>query len=573
MQNQDVAKFFDQIADMLEVGEDANFFRIRAYRNAARAIRDYPAPLAALDAKALAEMPGIGADLAGKIDTILKTGDLPLYRELAAKVPAGLIDLMHLPGLGPKRVRLLSERLKIRDAADLKRAAEAGALRTVRGFGEKMEAQILQSLSRREAPGESKRILCAEAARTAAELLAYMRKSVRGSKIEIAGSMRRKRDTIGDLDVLAISPHPGRVLERFLGYPGVKSKLASGDTKAAVLLNDGLQVDLRIVPAESYGAAMVYFTGSKAHCVHLRRIAQVAGLMLNEYGLYRDGKAIAGETEEGIYRALGLRLIAPELREDRGEIEAAEKNELPKLIQRSDLRGDLHTHSTYTDGRASIEQMARAARDAGLEYFAVTDHSQHLTMVHGLDPARLREQWREIDRVAARVKGIRLLRGIEVDILEDGSLDLPDPVLAELDWVVASVHYKLDQDEKQMTRRLIAAIRNPHVDVIGHPSGRLIGRREPSRFDQGEVLKVAREEGCALEVNSQPDRLDLTDTACMAARQAGVKLVVSSDSHHTRDFALLEYGVNQARRGWLQPSDVINTRPLELLRQRARPAR
>jgi len=572
MQNQDVAGFFDQIADMLEVGEDANFFRIRAYRNAARAIRDYPAPLSGLDAKALAEIPGIGADLAGKIATILKTGDLPLYRELAAKVPAGLIDLMRLPGLGPKRVRLLSERLKIRDAADLKRAAEAGALQTVRGFGEKMEAQILQSLSRQQAAGEGKRILYAEAARAADELVAYMRKSVRGSKIEIAGSMRRKRDTIGDLDVLAISAQPGRVLERFLGYPGVKSKLASGETKAAVLLNDGMQVDLRVVPPESYGAAMVYFTGSKAHCVHLRRIAQGRELMLNEYGLYRGGKPIAGKTEEGIYRALGLRWIPPEIREDRGEVEAAaaEKDDLPKLLEHSDLRGDLHTHSTYTDGRASIEQMARAARDADLDYFAVTDHSQHLAMVHGLDPARLREQWREIDRVAARVKGIKLLRGIEVDILEDGSLDLPDPVLAELDWVVASVHYKLDQDEKQMTRRLIAAIRNPHVDVIGHPSGRLIGRREPSRFDQGEVLKVAREEGCALEVNSQPDRLDLTDTACMAARQAGVKLVVSSDSHHTRDFALLEYGVNQARRGWLQPADVINTRPLEHLRQRAR---
>jgi DNA polymerase (family X) len=567
MQNENIAKVFDEIADMLEVGEDANFFRIRAYRNAARAIRDYPAPVSELDAKGLGDIPGIGADLAGKIETLLKTGDLPIHRELRAKVPAGLMELLRVSGLGPKRVRLLSAELKIRDAADLKRAAEAGALRTVRGFGEKLQAHILQSLSRREAAGD-KRLQYAEAARIAAELMAWLSKPAVAERIEIAGSFRRKRDTIGDLDVLALSSHPERVVERFVSFARVKNTLGQGDTKASVVLDDGLQIDLRIVPSASYGAALVYFTGSKAHCVHLRRIAQGRGLMLNEYGLYRDEKIVAAKTEQAVYRALGIEWITPELREDRGEIEAATSGELPALLQRSDLRGDLHTHSTYTDGRASIEQMARAARAAGLEYFAVTDHSQHLTMVHGLDPVRLREQWREIERIAARLRGVKMLRGIEVDILEDGSLDLPDDVLAELDWVVASVHFKLDQDEQEMSRRLIKAIRNPHVDVIGHPSGRLIGRREPSSFDLAEVLKVAREEGCALEVNSQPDRLDLNDTACMAARQAGVKLVVSSDSHHPRDFALLEYGVNQARRGWLQAGDVLNTRPLRSLRQR-----
>ncbi len=571
MQNENIGKVFDEIADMLEVSEDANFFRIRAYRNAARAIRDYPAPVSELDAKRLGGIPGIGADLAGKIETLLKTGDLPMHRELRAKVPAGLMELLRVSGLGPKRVRLLSAELKIRDAAELKRAAEAGALRTVRGFGEKLEAQILKSLSRREAAGGAagdKRLQYAEAARIAAELMAWLSKPAVAEKIEIAGSFRRKRDTVGDLDVLALSAHPERVVERFVSFARVKNTLGQGDTKASVVLDDGLQIDLRIVPSASYGAALVYFTGSKAHCVHLRRIAQGRGLMLNEYGLYRDDKIVAAKTEPAVYRALGIEWITPELREDRGEIEAAASGELPALLQRSDLRGDLHTHSTYTDGRASIEQMAKAARAAGLEYFAVTDHSQHLTMVHGLDPVRLREQWREIERIAARLRGVKMLRGIEVDILEDGSLDLPDNVLAELDWVVASVHFKLDQDEKEMSRRLIKAIRNPHVDVIGHPSGRLIGRREPSNFDLAEVLKVAREEGCALEVNSQPDRLDLNDTACMAARQAGVKLVVSSDSHHPRDFALLEYGVNQARRGWLQAGDVMNTRPLKSLRQR-----
>lgn len=567
MQNHEIASVFDEIADMLEVGQDANFFRIRAYRNGARAIRDHPAPLAGLDPEQLGEIPGIGADLAQKIATLLKTGNLPLHRELKRKVPAGLMELLRIPGLGPKRVRLLSERLKVRDPADLKRAAEAGALRTVRGFGPKLEEHILQSLARHEAQG-AKRLQYADAARIAEELLAHLRRSSAVEQLETAGSFRRKRDTVGDLDLLAVSAHPERVVERFVAFPRVKQVLGTGDTKASVVLNGGLQVDLRVVPRESYGAALVYFTGSKAHGVHLRRIAQTRGLLLNEYGLYRDGKVIAGATEEDVYRALGLKWVPPELREDRGEVEAAAKGELPSLLGRRDLRGDLHTHSTYTDGRASIEQMAKAARDSGLEYFAVTDHSRRLAMAHGLDPARLREQWREIERVGARLKGITMLRGIEVDILEDGSLDLPDEVLAELDWVVASVHYKLEQSEKDMTRRLIKAMRNPHVDVIGHPSGRLIGRRESSSFDLGEVLKAAREEGCALEVNSQPERLDLIDTACMAAKQAGVKLVVSSDSHHPRDFALLEHGVNQARRGWIEPADVLNTRPLKNLRQR-----
>jgi DNA polymerase (family 10) len=565
MRNDEIAAVFDQIADMLEVGEEASFFRIRAYRNAARAIRDYPGPLSEMDQEALGEIPGIGADLAGKIATLTKGGEIPLYRELKAKTPPGLMELLRVPGLGPKRVRLLSERLKVRDAQDLRRAAEAGALRTVRGFGEKLETHILQSLARLQAEG-ARRLQYIEAERTAQELLAHLRKVA--DEVEVAGSFRRRRDTVGDLDLLAVSANPERVIDRFAGFARVRQILGKGDTKGTVVLNDGLQVDLRVVPRKSYGAALVYFTGSKAHGVHLRKIAQSKDLLLNEYGLFRGGKAIAGESEAEIYRALGLQLIPPELREDRGEIEAAAKGELPALIELGDLRGDLHTHSTYTDGRASIEQMAKAARQSKLEYFAVTDHSKRLTMAHGLDPERLRGQWREIEKVAARVKGITMLRGIEVDILEDGSLDLPDDVLAELDWVVASVHYKLELGEKEMTRRLIKAIRNPNVDVIGHPSGRLLGRREPSSFDLAEVLKAAREEGCAMEVNSQTDRLDLIDTACMAARQAGVKLVVSSDSHHPRDFGLLQYGVYQARRGWVEAKDVLNTRPLPKLRQR-----
>ena len=567
MRNDEVAQVFDEVADMLEVSEEANFFRVRAYRNAARAIRDCPRQLADLDAKALGEIPGIGADLARKIQTLLETGSLPLHRDLQAKVSPGLLELLRIPGLGPKRVRLLGERLKIRDAADLKRAAEAGALRTIRGFGEKIEERILQSLARFQAEGV-KRLQYAEAEKLADEILAHLKKSPAVECVEIAGSFRRRRETVGDLDVLAISAKPERVVERFLKFPPVRTVLGAGQTKATVVLSGGLQVDLRIVPRKSYGAALIYFTGSKAHGVHIRRVAQDRGLLLNEYGLMRGNKTIAGATEEDVYRALGLDWMPPEMREDRGEVEAAARHQLPALLRLEDLRGDLHTHSTWTDGRASIEEMAKAARDAGLEYFAMTDHSRRLAMAHGLDPARLDEQRREIERVAERIKGITVLRGIEVDILEDGRLDLPDQTLAQLDWVVASVHYKLEQNARDMTRRLIKAIRNRHVDVIGHPSGRLIGRREPSNFDLGEVLRAARAERCALEVNSQPARLDLIDTACRAAKEAGVKLVIASDAHHPRDFALLKFGVNQARRGWIEPAEVLNTRPLKSLRQR-----
>lgn len=566
MQNHEIAKILDEVADMLEVSEDS-FFRVRAYRNAARTVRDHPVPLAQMDIKQLKELPGIGADLAGKLHSLIQTGDFEVHRALTRKIPTGLIELLRLPGLGPKRVRLLNDRLRIRDIGDLKNAIEAGALRTVRGFGPKMEKQLTQALAE-EKPAAQARLMFAEAAQSAQALLEYLRQSPAATHVEVAGSFRRRKETVGDLDLLALSGAPVAVMDHLVRFDGIKQVLGKGETKSSVVLSGGLQVDLRVVPRESYGAALVYFTGSRAHCIHLRRVAQSAGMLLNEYGLFRGSERIAGAIEEEVYRALGLPLIAPELREDRGEIEAAAQGRLPRLLVREDLRGDLHSHSTYTDGRASIEQMAVRARAAGLDYLAVTDHSRRIAMAHGLDPARLREQWHEIEAVGKRLEGITLLRGIEVDILDDGSLDLPDDVLSELDWVVASVHYKLSQSSKQMTQRMIAAIRNPHVDVIGHPSGRLLTGREPSEFDLDEVLHVAHEEGCALEVNSQAERLDLTDSACLQAKHAGVKLVVSSDAHHPRDFAMLQYGVNQARRGWIEPADVLNTRPLTQLRQR-----
>jgi DNA polymerase (family 10) len=563
MQNDEIARVLDEVGDMLELAGE-NFFRVRAYHNAARAIRDQPVAVGELGPEQIDEIPGIGADLAGKISTLVKTGDFPLHHELTAKFPKELLDLRDIPGLGPKRVKVLADLLHVHGRDDLERAVRSGKLRTIRGFGKKSEERILESLAR-QAGGEGKRILYPEASRIAANLLAHLHKCSAFKHLEVAGSFRRRRETVGDLDLIAAATDFEPCMKQLTSFPEMARVLGSGETKTTVVLKSGLQIDLRVVPPESFGAALVYFTGSKAHNIHLRRIAQGSELLLNEYGLFRGERMIAGKTEADVYRALKLPWITPELREDRGEIEAAAEGHLPKLIERADLRGDLHTHSAYTDGRNSIEEMALRAREIGLEYIAVTDHSRRVAMAHGLTPARLREQWREIDQVAARLKGIHLLRGIEVDILDDGALDLPDETLAELDWVVASLHYNLQGDPSEMTHRLTKAIRNKNVDVIGHPSGRLLGHREPVKFDLQEVLHVAHEEGCAMEVNSQPDRMDLTDTACMAAKHAGVKLVISSDSHSPREFDLLDYGINQARRGWLEPADVLNTRPLKSL--------
>jgi DNA polymerase (family 10) len=566
MQNAEIAKYLAEIADMMELTGE-NFFHVRAYRNAARAILDYPGNFSKLTLKQMEEVPDIGKSISSKVDTLIKSGELAIHQELRKKVPPGMMDIMKLPALGPKRVRQLHDELGIKSLDDLKNAIASGAIRTIRGFGPKMEESLRQALARRSQV-VTKRWLYADAAIEVEKLVDHLRGCAAVARIEVAGSFRRKRESVGDIDLLAISSDPAQVMTRLVAYPHVAQTLGIGDTKTTAVLHDGLQVDLRVLPEESYGAALIYFTGSKDHCVHIRRIAQRMELSLNEYGLFRGKESVAGRTEEEVYRALGLEWIAPELREDRGETKAAMDRTLPHLITRKDLRGDLHSHSTYTDGRASIEEMALAADQAGLEYLAITDHSQRLAMVNGLDPKRLREQWREIEDVQSRVK-VKLLRGIEVDILEDGALDLPDDVLAELDWVVASVHYKLKQPHDEMTRRLVAAIKNPRVDVIGHPTGRLlIDEREPSSFDFNEVMRAAASEGCALEVNSQSERLDLTDTNCIAAKHAGVKLVISSDSHSTKGFGLLQFGVNQARRGWIEPGDVLNTRPLKGLRQR-----
>jgi DNA polymerase (family X) len=566
MQNDEISKVLDEIADMLELSGE-NFFRVRAYHNAARAIHDQPVQVAELTQEQLDEIPGIGTDLAGKISEIIKTGDLPLHRQLARKFPRELMELREIPGLGPKRIKVLMDRLHIHGKEDLERYAKSGKLHDIKGFGPKIEEKILETIARKE-PGSGKRILYSEAAIIATALLSHLRKCRAVEEIEVAGSFRRRRETIGDLDVVAASSHPEAVMKQLTSFPAVGRVIGSGETKTTVVLKDGLQVDLRVVPHASFGAALMYFTGSKAHNIHLRRIAQERELLLNEYGLFRGESIVVSKTEEQVYRALKLPWIAPELREERGEIEAASSGKLPMLIEREDLRGDLHTHSTYTDGRSSVEDMVRKARENGLSYIAITDHSRRIAMSHGLDPKRLHDQAHEIENLRTQFKGIAILRGIEVDILDNGTLDLPDSALAELDWVVASVHYKLDQNSRDMTRRIINAIRNHNVDTIGHPTGRLIGRREPSAFDFGQILRAAHEEGCAMELDAQPERLDVTDTMCMAAKKAGVKLVITSDAHSPRELDLIEYGVNQARRGWIEASDVLNTKPLKSFRQR-----
>jgi len=563
--NEDIAAIFDEIADLLEL-QEANPFRVRAYRNAARNIRGM-GDLAALLAqgKDLTELPGIGEDLAQKIAEILATGSCKALKELHRKVPAGLEDLLALPGLGPKRVRTLYTELEVKTLKQLEKAAHAGRVRALAGFGTKTEQNILDAIgAHRET---ERRFLWPVAAEYAEPLLEYLRGGPGVERAVAAGSYRRGRETVGDLDILAIAARGKPVMAHFTAYDEVETVVSQGETRSTVILRSGLQVDLRVVPKESFGAALHYFTGSKAHNIRVRRLGQQAGVKINEYGVFKGKRRVAGDTEESVFRAVKLPFIAPELREDRGEIEAAHKKRLPKLIERADLKGDLHTHSLATDGHADIEAMARAARDAGLSYMAVTDHSRRLTMVHGLDVKRLRKQLEEVDALNARLKGITVLKGIEVDILEDGSLDLPDEVLAELDLVVGAVHGQFNLSRAKQTARILRAMDHRCFSILAHPSGRLLEERAACDLDMERIIGHARERGCFLELNSQPQRLDLTDIHCQMARAEGVLVSINSDGHRVEDFGLLRRGVNQARRGWLEAADVLNTRPLGRLRK------
>ena len=563
--NADIAAAFEQVADLLEL-QDANPFRVRAYRNAARVVGEMKLDLTAHLAagRPLPKLPGIGADLSAKIQEFAKTGHLALLDRLRKEVPSGVADLLQLPGLGPKRVRALYEELHVHTLPQLLRAARDGRIRALPGFGARTEAHIADAIGKQL--GQVKRFKLATAAQYADGLLTFLKQGPGVVEAQAAGSLRRCRDTVGDLDLLVTAPDGSAVCHYFSSYPDVRDVLQKGDTKASVVLKSGLQVDLRVVPQESYGAAVMYFTGSKAHNIRLRNLAIDRGLKLNEYGLFKGSRAVAGATEEGVYAALGLPWIAPELREDRGEIEAASKDALPQLIELANLRGDLHVHTKWSDGTASLEAMAEAARAHGLTYVAISEHSRRLTVAHGLDPVRLAKQCHEIARLNSALEGIELLTGIEVDILDDGALDLPDMSLAPLDIVIAAVHSKFNLPRAKQTARILAALDNPHVNLLAHPIGRLIDQRDPYDVDMLAIVRKCKARGIALELNAHPERLDLTDIHCRMAKDEGALVAINSDAHSVHEFDNLVHGIGQARRGWLERSDVLNVRSLKELR-------
>ena len=567
MDNVGIARILGEIADLLEIKSE-NPFKIRAYRNSADIVANHPHALATLDANGLREIPGIGKDLAARIVEISTTGASAYHQELLAEFPPTILDLLHLQGVGPKTVATLHQQLGVSTLDELEQAAKDGRIRALKGMGPKKEALILKAIDEQRQHGG--RHLLPDTHDTATAIVAYLHEHAPHAVIEPVGSLRRGAESCGDIDILATGADR-TLMDHFVAYRLVERVLGHGDTKSSVRIWGGFQVDLRIVAPESRGAAMQYFTGSKAHNIVLRDRAMSRGLRLNEYGLFRtdDGGVVAGDTEEGIYRALGLAWVPPELREDRGEFSAAELDTLPTLLVHTDLRGDLHMHTTESDGRASIDEMAQAAREGGLEYIAITDHSKALAMANGLDEARALAHAARIREADTR-HGVRLLAGIECDILADGTMDLADDCLASLDLVVASVHSAFTQDRQQMTERLLRAIEHPSVDIIGHATGRLILKRAAYGFDVDAVFAAAARHGVAFEINSQIDRLDLSDVHARLARTHGVSLVISSDAHSRQALGVTRWGALQARRAWLTAADVLNTRPFDDFRSRLR---
>lgn len=560
MSNADIARILERIAIRLDI-EGANPFRVRAHKEAARIVSEQGEPMSAMVSRegALEALPGIGKDLAQKIRDLVATGSTLMHDELKARIPDEVVDFTELQGLGPKRVRTLFAELQIRDRAGLEAAAKAGRLKGLPGFGEKVEQNVLKALA--TASAWSGRVLLARIW-PLAHALAERVAAVKGvAQVELAGSFRRRKETVGDLDLLVCGGDAESVMQAFTTHESVTDVLGRGETKSSVRLDTGLQVDLRHVPSESFGAALLYFTGSKEHNIELRRIAIDKGWSLNEYGLTQGEKLLAGRTEEEIYAKLGLDWIAPELREARGEIELARAGTLPKLIELSDLRADLHMHTTRSDGRDSIDAMVEAAIARGHEYIAITEHSKALAMANGFDAARVRKSAIEIEAARGRHKNIHILHGLEVDILADGELDLDDDTLNVLDWVVISIHSAFTQAPELATARVLRALQNPFVHAMGHPTGRIIGSREPVAFDMEQVAQMAASEGVALEINSAADRLDLSDVNARLARERGCRFVIDTDAHSTNALENLRFGVFQARRAGLTAADVWNTQP------------
>jgi DNA polymerase (family 10) len=577
MENIEIARAFSEVADLLEI-QGANPFRVRAYRNAVRTIEGLTKSLAEMVAREedLEELPGVGKDIAAYIRELVETGELRLLHTLEKRVPETLADLLRLEGIGPKRAQKLWKKLGVESVDDLALAIDSGRVRELGGFGEKTVEKMRRSIAAfRKRAG---RTLLSEADQLVKPLLEHMAEAPGIEKLDAAGSYRRRRETVGDIDILAVCDDPAPVMEHFTRYEGARRVESAGGTRGTIVLRTGLHVDLRIVPRISYGAALHYLTGSKDHNIAIRKRGLARGLKVNEYGVFRvgrsrerrtraDGPRVAGREEAEVYDAVGLPFIPPELRENRGEIEAAEAGTLPDLVELDDIRGDLQMHSTWSDGRSSIREMAEACRAMGYSYMAITDHSQRVAVVGGMDARRARRQWAEIEKVRGQVDGIHIFRSMEVDILRDGSLDLDDDHLSQLDIVLVSVHSYRSLPKKEQTERIVKAISHPAAHILGHPTGRLLNVREPCDIDLDEVLLAAKEHHVAVELNANPERLDLSDVQVFRARELGVPVVISTDAHSVENLHCMRYGVDQARRGWLGKKNVLNTRTLTQLRR------
>lgn len=557
--NKEIAEIFSEIADLLDIKGD-NEFRIRSYREAARTISGISERITKFseDEEKIKSLPGIGDSMAEKIKEIVSTGRLSQLEKLKKKIPESLIDIMKLEQMGPRRTKMLYDNLNITSIEELKEALEEGKVSKLEGFGNKTVKNLLKEIEEYSDKGGSGRFKLNEAEEMSKPLIDSLKEKL--ENVVVAGSFRRQKETVGDIDVLATSDEPGKAMEYFINHEDVSRILSEGETKSSVKLNTGLQVDFRVVEKKSLGAAMLYFTGSKSHTIALRKLGQDKGYKINEYGIFKGKKRLALRTEKEMYKQLGLDYIEPELRENRGEIKASKNNKLPDLIKPEDIRGDLQTHTNASDGNFSLKEMVDAALERGYDYYAITDHSKKVAMANGLDEKRLEEQINGIDKLNKKLKKIRILKSVEVDILEDGTLDLSDEILKELDLVVCSIHYNMKLSRKKQTRRVLKAMENPYFNIFAHPTGRRIGERSPYEIDLEKVMKEAKDKGCFLEINADPTRLDLDDKNILMARDIGLKLSVSTDAHSISSLDNMKYGVAQARRGWLEKDDVINTR-------------
>jgi len=569
MTNQEIAEILVHISEILDI-QGENPFKIRAYIKASQTIENLTYQLSSLEDKdKIMELPGIGEGIAKKIKELLDTGKLKYYEDLKESEYAPLIELLRIPGMGPKHAKLVHDELGVKSIEELKKAAEAGKLRELPGLGEKVEQNILQGIQQVQKFKE--RYSLAFIYPRAQNIVEELKKVKEIKQITLGGSLRRMKETIGDVDILVSSDKPKPVMGAFINLPQTAKVVSKGSTKSSIVTKDGFQVDIRVVKPESFGAAQHYLTGSKAHNIRIRSLGVDKGLKINEYGVFKGKKSIAGRTEEEIFKSVGLPYIPPELREDQGEIEAAQNNQFPHLIELKDLKGDLHVHSDWTDGNNSIEEMAKAAQKRGYQYIAVCDHSPTIGITNGLTPQRLKKHNEEIDKLNERMaqtqggKNFRILKGIEVDIRSNGQLDFEDEILKGLDIVVGAVHTKFTQNKEEMTKRIIKAIENPYVDIIAHPTGRLIGKREPYQVNMDKIMDACKANGKVLELNAYPERLDLSDFNCRKAKEKGVKIAISTDAHADAHLEWIKFGVATARRGWIEPEDVINTLPLTRL--------